>query len=205
MTTQPCKNKYEFDIALSFAGEDRNLVKQVAEYLSFFGVKVFYDDLERHKLIGEELYTYFADIYQKKSKYCAIFISKHYVKKAWPRHERKFAQARAFKTESAYILPIKVDTSECPGIPPTIGYIDSRKLTPSQIAILLLKKLGVELYKGDADELILSRHMRWEIDWNGSVEAHGKFSILYVGRSEKKKLTFSIWSPGENSLTIDDL
>jgi len=199
------RNKYEFHIALSFAGEDRNLAKQVADYLSFFGLRVFYDDWEKHKLVGEDLYTYLADIYQKKSKYCAIFISKHYVKKAWPKHERKFAQARAFREKTAYILPIKVDDSECPGIPPIVGYIDSRKLTPSQIAILLLKKIGVALYKGNADELVLSRYMRWKIDWDGSIDAHGKFSILYVGRGEKEKLTLNVWSPDERPLMMMNL
>lgn len=205
MTSESASNKYEFDIALSFAGEDRNLVEQIASYLAFFGVRVFYDEWEKHKLIGKDLYTYLADVYQKGAKYCAMFISEHYVKKAWPKHERRFAQARAFISDADYILPILVDDTECSGIPPTVGYIDSRKTTTSQIAVLLLKKIGVELYKGDAYELVLSRHIRWKIDWDSSVDAHGKFSVLYVGKGEKEKLTFNVWSPSENPLIIENL
>jgi len=35
----------EFDIALSFAGEDRNYVDQVAHILKSKGISVFYDKL----------------------------------------------------------------------------------------------------------------------------------------------------------------
>lgn len=201
------REKNVFDVVLSFAGEDSRLVEQIADYLEFFGVKVFYSEWERHKLVGEDLYAYLADIYRKRAKYCVIFVSKHYVRKAWPRHERKFAQARAFETETAYIIPIKVDDTECPGIPPTIGYIDSRHNTPSQIAIILVQKLGASLYRYDVDaeELNLSRHMTWAIDWDGSVDAHGKISLLYVGRILKKKLTYAVWSPTDDPLEIENL
>lgn len=205
MTSESASNKYEFDIVLSFAGEDRNLVEQIADYLTFFGMRVFYDEWEKYKLIGKDLYTHLADVYQKRAKYCAMFISEYYVKKAWPKHERRFAQARAFIADAEYILPILIDDTECPGIPPTVGYLDSRKTTPSQIAVILLKKLGAELYKGDAYELVLSRYVRWKIDWDGSVDAHGKYSVLYVGRGEKEKLTFNVWSPSENPLIVEDL
>lgn len=74
-------NKYDFDVALSFAGEDREYVEQVASYLKELDVKVFYDRAEEVELWGKNLYLYLDDIYQHKSKYCVIFISKFYKKK----------------------------------------------------------------------------------------------------------------------------
>ena len=48
------KNKY--DIALSFAGDDRGYVEQVADALKSNGIKVFYDRYERVALWGKDLY-----------------------------------------------------------------------------------------------------------------------------------------------------
>lgn len=195
--------KYEYDIVLSFAGEDRKYVEKVAFFLNSLNVRVFYDNWETHRLVGENLYDYFADLYQNRATYCAMFISKNYVKKAWPRHERTFAQARALFQKSSYILPIRLDESPCPGIAPTIGYIDGRKLNPSNTAILILKKLGKDIYASDVGEYYLKRLMKWRIFWNGSIHARGHFQYLYLGKAFKKAYkTFSIWSTDERLLNI---
>jgi len=46
-------NKFEYDVALSFAGEDRVYVEKVAKYLKEKGIKVFYDDYEKTGLWGK--------------------------------------------------------------------------------------------------------------------------------------------------------
>jgi hypothetical protein len=40
------EDKYQYDVALSFAGEDRHYVEQVAEILKRKGISVFYDKYE---------------------------------------------------------------------------------------------------------------------------------------------------------------
>ena len=42
-----------YDVALSFAGEDRPYVQQVAQRLVESGIKVFYDDFEKVDLWGK--------------------------------------------------------------------------------------------------------------------------------------------------------
>ena len=56
-------NRQEFDIALSFASENRDYVDQVANLLRDSGVKVFYDLFEEANLWGKNLYDYLSDIY----------------------------------------------------------------------------------------------------------------------------------------------
>jgi hypothetical protein len=75
----------EFEIALSFAGEDRGYVDQVANLLRDSGVKVFYDLFEEANL---------SEIYKDKALYTIMFISKSYSEKLWPNHERQAMQAR---------------------------------------------------------------------------------------------------------------
>ena len=132
----------KYNVALSFAGEDREYVEKVAKRLQMKGVKVFYDKFEDTMLWGKDLYTYFSDVYQNQAFFTVMFISEAYKKKLWTNHERKSAQARAFSENREYILPATFDiTVEVPGVLKTTGYLDLSKLTPHQFADKIIDKL----------------------------------------------------------------
>ncbi|MGC2775963.1 MAG: TIR domain-containing protein [Bradyrhizobium sp.] len=154
------RKKFEFDVALSFADENRTPVKKLAAMLRDAGVGVFYDEYERAKLWGKDLYQHLQDIYENRAKYCVVFVSKHYIKKHWAKHELKNAQARAFASHREYILPLRMDSTLLPGLPATVGYIDLKKHGLQEVAVLLLEKLGVDL--GDLGEE--AARARWEGD-----------------------------------------
>jgi TIR domain len=135
------KYMYQYDVAFSFAGEDRFYVDKVAKYLENSGIKVFYDIFETIGLWGKDLYTHLDEVYRNKARYCVMFISQHYRRKSWTNHERESAQARAFKENSEYILPVRFDDTEIPGVLPTVGYISLRDLEPDELAELIIKKL----------------------------------------------------------------
>jgi hypothetical protein len=131
-----------YDVCLSFAGEDRKYVRQVADALrSKKSIRVFYDQYEKANLWGRDLYTHLDYVYGKAALYCVIFLSDHYAKKLWTSHERRSAQARAFSDNSEYILPARFDDSEVPGILPTTGYVDLRHTKPEELATLISQKL----------------------------------------------------------------
>jgi hypothetical protein len=133
--------KHQYDVALSFAGEQRAYVDEVAKNLLESGVSVFYDRFEEANLWGENLYTYLRSVYAEKARFTVIFCSKDYANKLWTNHERESAQERALKENRAYILPARFDDTTIPGIPDTIGYIDLRKKKPIEFSYLLLKKI----------------------------------------------------------------
>jgi hypothetical protein len=126
--------KYEYDVCLSFAGEDRAYVNRVVGCLKRRGVRYFYDNEAKADLWGKDLYTYLDEIYRHRSRFCLVFASKHYAQKKWTNHERQSAQARVFTEMGDYLLPVRLDDTDIPGIRPTLGYIDGRTHTPSQIA-----------------------------------------------------------------------
>jgi hypothetical protein len=134
-------SKYDYDVVLSFAGEDRNYVEKVANYLLYKKIKVFYDNFETVENWSKDLYTHFDEIYRKKAKYCVMFISKNYADKLWTNHERRSAQTRSFEEKEEYILPVRFDETEIPGITPTIGYINGNKISGEKLAELIVKKL----------------------------------------------------------------
>ncbi|WP_423807222.1 TIR domain-containing protein [Photobacterium damselae] len=144
---------FEYLISLSFAGEDREYVGQIAEGLKNSGISVFYDIYEQASLWGKDLYEHLTEVYQNKSKYVIVFISEHYEKKLWTTHERKMAQARAFRESKEYILPVRFDDTLISGIPDTVGYLDARVMTPKDVVFQIKEKLkseGVSITKQQA-------------------------------------------------------
>lgn len=135
---------FRYDVTVSFAGEDRPTVESLVRLLRRNGVRVFYDDWEQADLWGRDLYQHLDTIYRSAARYCLIFVSAHYIKKAWTKHELKSAQARAFEESSEYILPIRLDDAKLPGLPPTIAYIDARTTPLTEISQMFVSKLGIE-------------------------------------------------------------
>ena len=130
-----------YDVALSFSGEDRGYVEQVAFRLRQSGVSVFYDRYEEATLWGKDLYEHLDDVYQNKAKYMLMFASEHYARKVWPTHERRSAQVRALREKEEYVLPARFDDTEIPGLRETIGYVDLRHKSPQELAALMCEKL----------------------------------------------------------------
>jgi hypothetical protein len=130
-----------YDVALSFAGEDRKYARELAQLLTDSNFAVFYDEYEQSTLWGRNLYTHLSDIYQNKARYCVMFISEHYAKKLWTKRERESAQARAFRESEEYILPLRLDDTVLPGLEETVGYIDLRHNSVHHVFELLTKKL----------------------------------------------------------------
>ena len=134
--------EYEYDVALSFAGEDRHYAEVLAELLENNRHKVFYDKYELAQLWGKNLYTHLSSVYKDKAHYCVMFLSEHYARKLWTNHERENAQARAFEENEEYILPVRIDDTEIPGILPTVGYLDLRSMSIDEIYQVLVEKLS---------------------------------------------------------------
>ena len=134
---------HEYDIAISFAGEDRSIANTLAQGLKDKGVRVFFDEFAEAQLWGENLYEYLHDVYSKKARFCIMLLSAHYARKAWTNHERKSAQERAFKESQAYILPVKLDDTSIPGILDTVGYISLKTKTIDDLIAMVLVKLDM--------------------------------------------------------------
>ena len=67
----------EYDVVLSFAGEDRQHAKELADLLKAGEYSVFYDEYEPAKLWGKNLYDYFSSIYKDQARYCVMFLSEN--------------------------------------------------------------------------------------------------------------------------------
>jgi hypothetical protein len=178
---------FDYDVALSFSGADRAYVEQVASLIRYFGYSVFYDAWEQHRLWGEDLYAYFGDVYAKKARYCLIFISSSYLERAWPQHERRFAQSRQLFSKKHYLLPVVLEQVEVPGIPRTLGTLDARGRSPSFVAVAIAKKLGsfpssaTPASAASCYEYILKKQISCRLSVAGDFTFRAFHKLLYLG------------------------
>ena len=130
-----------FDVAISFAGTERELAEKLAERLRAAGIAVFYDNFYPEHLWGKNLTAFLDEIYRKRAKFCVVFVSAEYKDRKWTNHELKSAQAKALEQKGVeYILPVQVDDTELDGLPTNIGYVGI-SIGIDNITDLLIKKL----------------------------------------------------------------
>jgi hypothetical protein len=77
------EEQYEFDIAVSFAGEDRDYVSEVVAGVKG-DVKVFYDEDYAVESWGEDGVEYFSGVYLSRARYAVMFVSQHYAARCGP-------------------------------------------------------------------------------------------------------------------------
>lgn len=181
---------YEYDVALSFAGEDRAVAEALASLLRQDGVRVFYDLYEQAQLWGKDLYQHLTAVYRDKARYCIVLASRPYAEKLWPRHELRQAQARAFQENREYLLLLRLDDTELPGVNATVGYVDLRQHDIAAVRKLVLAKLfGDDVENEDLPE----------VTWRGDfVEYRGEeVASFWPAKLEKaqEKTTYLVEIP----------
>jgi WD40 repeat protein len=158
------ENEPDYDVALSFAGEDRAYAQEVAAALVAAGFRVFYDRYETASLWGKNLYEHLREIYSSRTRFVVILASRHYREKVWARHELASAQARALEERREYILPARFDETEIPGIPSTVAYIDLNEYTPRRFAELVAQKIrSLSQDLVPAEQEISAGSPEWEV------------------------------------------
>jgi hypothetical protein len=140
MTSVP-DEMFDYDVALSYAREDRVYVGQVAAQLQQRDIRIFYDEYAAAQLWGNDLYVLLDEVYRKRARFTVIFVSRYYANKPWTQHERQSAQARALTEVGPYLLPVRLDDSELPGLRPTVASIDARNTSIERLAWLIEQKV----------------------------------------------------------------
>jgi WD40 repeat protein len=132
-----------WDVALSFAGAQRDYVGQVARALTAWGVRCFYDADEEIDLWGKFLPEELPAIYgEQAAAVVVVFVSAEYATRDWTRVERRSALDRAVRERREYVLPARFDDTPLPGLLPSVSYVDLRKKTPQQFAAMIAAKLA---------------------------------------------------------------
>ncbi len=135
--------KKRFRIALSFPGEHRPFVKQVADHLAA-GVgreRVLYDKYHEPELARLDLDTYLQDLYHKESELIAVFLCADYERKEWCGLEWRAIRDLIKRRHSSIVMPLRFDDTEIPGLFSIDGYILIEDRTADEVAKLILERL----------------------------------------------------------------
>lgn len=144
--------KYEFDIALSFATENQELVEKVYHYLRAYKLSVFFapSDEAQPFLTGRNQSEAFYDVFAIKSKYVALFVSKFYVYKDIPQEEANIAFIA--HGDSGRVIPIYIDGTE---LPRSLINLKERNYFQSNNPAMIAKHLATKVKQcNDAKERV---------------------------------------------------
>lgn len=130
----------EYEVVISFAGEDRKYAEELANCLNKMGLKVFYDKWYQAHLLGEDLTKVFQTIYSEEAPFCVSIISKAYRDKPWTKYEMRYIRDRQF-SDDKYWLPIIREDVEIPGLRMTDGKVYEKDYDLFQIAEMICQKV----------------------------------------------------------------
>ncbi len=97
-----------YDIALSFAGEDRVYAAALRNALEDLGHSVFYDDAEHYRFLGQDIETYLGPIYKSGSRYVVAVLGETYGRKRWTLFEASQYKERISAGQVIPIWSIKI-------------------------------------------------------------------------------------------------
>jgi hypothetical protein len=125
---------YRIEVAISYSSAQEEYVTKCATNIQQMGLNFWYYPFEKAKIVGEDLTEYLTRVYKEWARMCVMFISKEYVASAWARLERKAALSRQLMEDSVYIIPIRFDNTEVPGLDPEIAYLRRIDYTEEELA-----------------------------------------------------------------------
>lgn len=134
-------DKKKYNVALSYASPQQEYVRAVAVSLRDGGFRVFYDEFEKVELWGTYLHESLDTIYRKESERVVIFISKDYLESQWTRVEIRSALSAASASSEIYMLPVRFDSTEIPGLLPSLVHLDAKDYSPAQLADAVTEKI----------------------------------------------------------------
>lgn len=108
------EHDYEYDFALSFAGENRDLARELAEQLEILDAHVFFDEYFEANFLGGTWSAHFKRIFATDSRLVVCLLDEHYATKIWPTFEKECFQPRVADEE---VIPIYLDDTSFVGIP----------------------------------------------------------------------------------------
>lgn len=108
---------FEYDLAVSFAGENRDLVEAFVSQMIEFDANVFYDRHFEANFLGKAWAAEFKRIFVEDSRLVVCFLDHHHAEKIWPTFER---ECFAPRVEDEAVVPVVLDDTVFPGLPKDI-------------------------------------------------------------------------------------
>lgn len=139
---------HHFDVGLSFPGEVRPYVRDVAQHLE--GIlgsdRYFYDNNYESQLARPDLDLLLQDIYGNRSRLVVVFLSEAYERKPWCGGvEFRPIRQMLMDRDRQRIMFVRMDDGAVKGIFRLDGAVDARHRTADEIARMIKQRVDVLL------------------------------------------------------------
>ena len=136
---------HQFDVALSFPGEARDYVDQVAQNLErLLGPdRYFYDKNYTAQLARPSLDTFLQSLYRDRSKMVVVFAGGDYQLKNWCGIEFRAVREVINAREHDRVMFVRMDDGEVEGIFGHDGYVDARNYSASDVAGFIEERISI--------------------------------------------------------------
>ena len=133
-----------FRVALSFAGDKRPFVAQVAALLArqLGEGRVLYDKFHVAEFARGDLALYLPPLYYEQSDLVVAVLCKGYAHKEWCGLEWNAIFSMMMKGQHDQVMLTRFDLAEAQGMFSIPGYCDLDTLSPEQVVALILKRLA---------------------------------------------------------------
>jgi hypothetical protein len=145
-------NKHIFQVALSFPGEDRELVAAVASELErLLGPHAcFYDNNYVAQLARPSLDSLLQEIYGKRASLVVVFLSENYQRKKWCGVEFRAIRAILLERQNDTIMFVRTDDGAVEGVFNIDGYVDARRFSPDKIALFIRERIFLAKHRAES-------------------------------------------------------
>ncbi len=132
-----------FNVALSFPGEHRGYVEEVANSLAgkLTKAKVFYDRFFEAELSRPNLDTYLQRIYHDDSELVVVILCEQYDEKEWCGLEFRAIRDLIKQRRDEEIMFVRVAKGDVKGVFDIDGYVDAEGRPANEIAAVILERL----------------------------------------------------------------
>jgi len=146
---RPPGRDFEYDFAISFAGENRDLAREITQQLSMLDAHVFFDEHFEANFMGRAWSSQFEKIFGHESRLIICLLDINYREKIWPTFEKECFLPRV---PDGDVIPIFLDSTTFVGIPQDIvgikfelssDFNDVKDRVTDEIAFKLADRLGI--------------------------------------------------------------
>lgn len=136
-------NTHHFDVSLSFPGEAREYVEEVAKCLEqLLGPdRYFYDRNYTAQLARPGLDIFLQSIYGERSKLIVVFAGRDYQAKDWCGIEFRAVREIIGRRENDRVMIVRMDEGDVEGLFSHDGFVDARNHYPVDIAKFIAERV----------------------------------------------------------------
>jgi len=136
--------KRRFRVALSFPGEHRARVENIATALAAHlgRNQILYDRWHAPEFNRPNLDVYLTTLYHDHSDLIAVFLCQEYNAKEWCGLEWRACRDVLKHKQDARLMFFRLDDADIPGLYSIDGYQDIRQMSDAEIAAAILQRLG---------------------------------------------------------------